>query len=71
MGRAPSVVSALRNGAALMANQPRPDNPHRSVRVEDDLWRESKDAADTEGTTRGDVMRQALRDLVERNRSTA
>ena len=49
-----------------MANQPRPDNPHRSVRVEDDLWRSAKVAADKEGTTRGDVMREALRDLVAR-----
>ena len=49
-----------------MANQPRADNPHRSVRVEDDLWRSAKVAADKEGTTRGDVMREALRDLVAR-----
>lgn len=50
-----------------MPNAPRLDNPHRSVRVEDDLWRAAKKAADAEGTTRGDVMRQALRDLVERH----
>jgi predicted transcriptional regulator len=49
-----------------MANQPRVDNPHRSVRVEDDLWEAARIAAAAEGTTRGDVMRQALRDLVER-----
>ena len=36
-----------------MANQPRADNPHRSVRVEDDLWEAAKEAADQEGTTRG------------------
>lgn len=51
-----------------MANQPRPDNPHRSVRVETGLWEDAKEAAEKEKTTRGDVMRQALRDLVERNR---
>jgi hypothetical protein len=50
-----------------MANQPRADNPHRAVRVEDALWEAAKLAADAEGTTRGDVMRQALRDLVDRN----
>jgi predicted transcriptional regulator len=50
-----------------MANQPRPDNPHRSVRVEDALWEAARIAADAEGTTRGDVMRQALRELVARN----
>ena len=50
-----------------MANQPRADNPHRSVRVEDDLWQAAKDAADKEHTTRGDVMREALRALVARH----
>ena len=50
-----------------MANQPRADNPHRSVRVEDDLWEAAKEAAYQEGTTRGDVMREALRALVARN----
>ena len=49
-----------------MPNRPRPDNPHRSVRVEDDLWHAAEEAASQEGTTRGEVMRQALRELVER-----
>jgi predicted transcriptional regulator len=48
-------------------NQPRKDNPHRSVRVEDDLWEAARIAAAEEDTTRGDIMRQALRELVERN----
>lgn len=52
----------------MMANQPRADNPHRSVRVEDALWQSAKVAADEEGTTRGDVMREALRDLVARGK---
>lgn len=52
----------------LMANQPRADNPHRSVRVEDDLWEAARIAAANEGTTRGDIMRKALRELVDRNR---
>lgn len=50
-----------------MANQPRADNPHRSVRVEDDLWSAAEKAATKEGTTRGQVMRDALSDLVARN----
>jgi DNA-binding transcriptional regulator YdaS (Cro superfamily) len=50
-----------------MPNQPRTNNPHRSVRVEDDLWAAAEAAAVIEGTTRGDVMRDALRALVERN----
>lgn len=50
-----------------MPNAPRSDNPHRSVRVEDDLWWAAKEAAAAEGTTRGDVMREALRELVARH----
>jgi len=48
-----------------MANQPRPDNPHRSVRVENELWEAARLACAQLGTTRGDVMRQALRAVVE------
>lgn len=47
-----------------MANQPRADNPHRSVRVEDELWEAARLAAEVVGTTRGDIMRRALRELV-------
>jgi hypothetical protein len=50
-----------------MPNQPRADNPHRSVRVEGDLWEAARIAAAAEGTTRGDVMRQALVVLVGRH----
>lgn len=54
-----------------MPNQSRPDNPHRSVRVQDALWEAAKAAADREGTTRAEVMQQALRDLVARNGADA
>ena len=50
-----------------MANRPRADNPHRSVRVEDDLWEAARLAAIAEGTTRAEVMQEALRELVARN----
>lgn len=50
-----------------MPNKPRPENRHRMVRVEDDLWEAAKVAAEYEDTTRAEVMRQALRELVERN----
>lgn len=36
------------------------------VRVEDELWAAAKDAAEAEGTTRAEVMREALRALVKR-----
>jgi hypothetical protein len=47
-----------------MPNKPRPDNPHRSVRVEDDLWEAARIACQKLGTTRGDVMREGLRKAV-------
>jgi len=50
-----------------VANQPRANNPHRSVRVEADLWTLAEKAAAAEGTTRGEVMREALRVLVARH----
>lgn len=51
-----------------MPNKPRPENRHRMVRVEDDLWEAAKVAASREGITRAEVMREALRELVNRNR---
>lgn len=53
-----------------MANQPRKDNPHRSIRVEDDLWRASERACAKLGTTRADVMREALRRAVREAEGT-
>lgn len=50
-----------------MPNKPRAENRHRMVRVEDDLWLAAEKAAAKEGTTRAEVMRQALRELVARN----
>ena len=50
-----------------MPNKPRPENRHRMVRVEDDLWEAAKVAAAAEDTTRAAVMRGALRELVDRH----
>lgn len=52
-----------------MPNKPRSDNRHRMVRVEDELWEAARMAADIEGTTRAEVMREALRELVARANS--
>lgn len=49
-----------------MPNKPRPENRHRMVRVEDELWEAARVAAEAEGTTRAEVMREALRALVKR-----
>lgn len=54
-----------------MPNKPRDNNPHRSVRVEDALWEAARVAAEREGTTRAEVMQQALRELVARNEAGA
>lgn len=47
-----------------MPNRPRLENPHRSVRVEDDLWEAARIACAELGTTRGSVMREALARVV-------
>lgn len=49
-----------------MPNKPRPENRHRMVRVENELWEAAREAADQLDTTRAEVMREALRDLVKR-----
>lgn len=54
-----------------MPNAPRPENRHRMVRVEDDLWEAAREAAEAEGTTRAEVMREALRRLVKRHERRA
>ena len=53
-----------------MPNAPRSDNPHRSIRVEDDLWRAAERACENLGTTRADVMREALRRAVREAEGT-
>jgi antitoxin component of RelBE/YafQ-DinJ toxin-antitoxin module len=54
-----------------MPNKPRPENRHRMVRVEDELWEAAKQAARDQGTTVSEVMREALRRLVEEARDTS
>lgn len=44
-----------------------PGTPNRPIRVEDDLWEASRVAAEIEETTRAEVMRQALIELVARH----
>jgi hypothetical protein len=51
---------------SLMANQPRPGNPARAVRVEDELWEAALAKAEREGTTVSEVIRKALRRYVAR-----
>lgn len=43
-----------------MPNKPRPENRHRMVRVEDELWGAAEVACAKLGTTRAAIMRAAL-----------
>lgn len=47
-----------------MPNKPRPENPARPVRVEDELWEASLNKAHEQGTTVSEVIRTALRAFV-------
>lgn len=47
-----------------MPNKPRPENPARPVRVEDDLWEAAKKRAAEIDTTVSEVIREALRAFV-------
>lgn len=49
-----------------MPNKPRPENRHRMVRVEDELWEAAKAEAAEQGTTVSKVIREALRKFVGR-----
>lgn len=51
-----------------MPNKPRPENRHRMVRVEDELWNAARAAAEANGTTVSAVIRAALERYVKRNR---
>lgn len=56
----------------MAPNAPRPENRHRMVRVEDDLWQAAGEACRELETTRSEVMREALRKVVrEAERHTA
>ena len=50
-----------------MPNKPRPENRHRMVRVEDELWDAAKEAAAANDTTVSEVIRDALRRYVKRH----
>ena len=47
-----------------MPNQPRPGNPARAVRIEDELWRAAQAKAAEKGTTVSEVIRKALERFV-------
>lgn len=52
-----------------MANQPRKDNPARTVRVEDDLWNDSNECAAWNDESVSQVVRRDLRAYVRKTRA--
>lgn len=48
-----------------MPNRPRPENPARPVRIEDELWARVKALAKRDETTASAVVREAVRVYVE------
>lgn len=48
-----------------MANQPRPGNPARALRVEVELWEAAKEKAAENGETVSDVLRRCLQEYVK------
>ncbi len=51
-----------------MPNKPRPGNPARAVRVEDELWKAAQAIAAERGESVSDVIRQCLQRYVKRHR---
>jgi hypothetical protein len=47
-----------------MPNQPRANNGHKSIRVEDELWEEARVASVLLATTRAEIARKAFRKAV-------
>lgn len=53
-----------------MPNQPRPDNPARTVRIDDGLWAAVKHYALIEGVTISEAIRRGITMLVNSHRGT-
>ena len=51
-----------------MPNKPRPENPARPIRFEDELWAEVGTIADEDDTSRSEVVREAMRRYVKARR---
>ena len=52
---------------STVVNQPRPDNPARAVRIEDEVWARVKAVAKRRGTTASEVVRTALVEHLKRD----
>jgi len=48
-----------------MPNKPRPSNPARPVRIEDDLWAQVRAIAEESEVSASEVVREALRRHVQ------
>lgn len=50
-----------------MPNKPRPSNPARPVRIEDDLWREVQRLAERRGVSASAIVRTAVAQYIKRS----
>lgn len=53
-----------------MPNKPRPENPARPIRF-DTLWPEVERIAEEDGVSKSEVVREAVREYVDRRRRNA
>lgn len=59
------MTSGERSDRLVVANQPRPGNEPRAVRVDQALWDAAKVKAEGKGETVSDVIRRALERYVK------
>jgi predicted transcriptional regulator len=53
----------------MSPNRPRPDNPARTVRIDDRLWKLVRETAQARSTTVSEVVRRAVEQYVTRGKS--
>ena len=54
--------------SAHMPNQPRPDNPARTVRIADQLWSTALALAKRQQVTVSEMVRRSLQEYVDKHR---
>lgn len=52
-----------------MANRPRPENPARTVRIEDDEWQPVVEYAAEDRVSKSEWVREAIRQRVSRRKN--
>lgn len=52
-----------------MANQPRPDNPNRNIRIDDADWEDVAELAAQDRVSKSEIVREAIRQYVRRRKN--